>query len=404
MPSYKPDPRGRAVIAILLCVLFTAGRLRAFLVADHMAITQSALTANSTNWTKTAITEIQNANAVTDVGNDPSHPDTPNVPSTPNGYNLNGCLPLALCAACQTTQPWRHFDDENILEGAQWVLQLEQEFKTNALAGNYAEARKDLGYALHTLQDFYAHSNWVDLGNRSIFSDLLTLVTVDTSGNATETSSYGPPYSASHPGISSPGVKNVAVCQSDFATLLPQAASGTWTPAGAKSPAQTRILTTGYFLSLGTTMPAAGKCNHGVFVCTMGVSATSKPGIAKDMTKHPLYPIAHDLALAHSQALIQQWIQDISSSSAALAGVYGRTPPTSVDAAGLTRVGPVNQGDTYQFQADPDNHHERIVWGREGLLGFGPEISCGPDGTPGVDPSDHSLWVTRRCRGRTSER
>ena len=31
-------------------------------------------------------------------------------------------------------------------------------------------SEKDLGGALHTLQDFYAHSNWVELGNAGIDS------------------------------------------------------------------------------------------------------------------------------------------------------------------------------------------------------------------------------------------
>ena len=28
--------------------------------------------------------------------------------------------------------------------------------------GDYQEAKKQLGYALHLIQDFYSHSNWVE--------------------------------------------------------------------------------------------------------------------------------------------------------------------------------------------------------------------------------------------------
>ncbi len=42
---------------------------------------------------------------------------------------------------------------------------LRRTFNTIAGDGRYATAREVLGTGLHTIQGFYAHSNWVELGN-----------------------------------------------------------------------------------------------------------------------------------------------------------------------------------------------------------------------------------------------
>lgn len=70
------------------------------------------------------------------------------------------------------TSSAKHFDGENF-EGGQALL---VQAKANVIAalrnGNGESARKDLGEALHTLQDFYAHTNWVELRNDDINRDL----------------------------------------------------------------------------------------------------------------------------------------------------------------------------------------------------------------------------------------
>ena len=57
-----------------------------------------------------------------------------------------------------------HCDDENI-SGCQKRLQdFQNDIKTLLEDGDVGRARNKLGRALHTLQDFYSHSNWVELG------------------------------------------------------------------------------------------------------------------------------------------------------------------------------------------------------------------------------------------------
>ena len=59
----------------------------------------------------------------------------------------------------------KHFDGESLPEGQARAIAL-RESVIMALQRNDAEgARTALGEALHTIQDFYSHTNWVELGN-----------------------------------------------------------------------------------------------------------------------------------------------------------------------------------------------------------------------------------------------
>src|SRR5262249_39747027 len=77
------------------------------------------------------------------------------------------------CLSCQAQAEF-HFDDESFAAGTARLTSLKASVisKITASSPDGASARKDLGGALHTLQDFYAHSNWVELGNSGIDSRL----------------------------------------------------------------------------------------------------------------------------------------------------------------------------------------------------------------------------------------
>ena len=66
--------------------------------------------------------------------------------------------------------PERHFTNETFAASTGRLVTLRQEVIDKALAGDGTAARKALGQALHTVQDFYSHSNWVESGNPSIVS------------------------------------------------------------------------------------------------------------------------------------------------------------------------------------------------------------------------------------------
>ncbi|XP_071954218.1 von Willebrand factor A domain-containing protein 7-like [Antedon mediterranea] len=62
--------------------------------------------------------------------------------------------------------PSAHFDAETFIESNNRLLRLRQEAIISIKAKNYKEARRKTGQLFHTLQDFYSHSNWIEMGNR----------------------------------------------------------------------------------------------------------------------------------------------------------------------------------------------------------------------------------------------
>ena len=128
------------------------------------------------------------------------------------------------------------------------------------------EARRLLGTAHHTLQDFYSHSNWIERGNTS---SILMSLGRSTLGN--------PP-------------RSTAVCPGDPETL----------PAGGGV-----ILTTSYYSRLFGCGPiqVAGKCYHG------NVPAGCD-GIHKDSPGRTHHGTARMLATDATEDYIEQILQD----------------------------------------------------------------------------------------------
>src|SRR3989442_15009411 len=56
----------------------------------------------------------------------------------------------------------RHFDGESFPEGQALITGELATIKTDLANNDTAGARFTLGQALHTIQDFYSHSNWVE--------------------------------------------------------------------------------------------------------------------------------------------------------------------------------------------------------------------------------------------------
>ena len=67
----------------------------------------------------------------------------------------------------------KHFDGENFLGGQEYIAYERNIAISAADGGDVGLARLALGGAMHPLQDFYSHSNWIELG-RSTPLDLLT--------------------------------------------------------------------------------------------------------------------------------------------------------------------------------------------------------------------------------------
>ncbi|XP_048660986.1 von Willebrand factor A domain-containing protein 7 isoform X3 [Marmota marmota marmota] len=69
--------------------------------------------------------------------------------------------------------PDLHFDAEHLSQGRTRLMGALQETLVAARAVDHTLARQRLGAALHALQDFYSHSNWVELGEQQPHPHLL---------------------------------------------------------------------------------------------------------------------------------------------------------------------------------------------------------------------------------------
>lgn len=65
-----------------------------------------------------------------------------------------------------------HFDGEAFPEGQARLQDLRIRIALDMSRKDVTAARTHLGQALHTVQDFYAHSNWVELGNSGAYPHL----------------------------------------------------------------------------------------------------------------------------------------------------------------------------------------------------------------------------------------
>nr|XP_046186079.1 von Willebrand factor A domain-containing protein 7-like isoform X2 [Oncorhynchus gorbuscha]XP_046186089.1 von Willebrand factor A domain-containing protein 7-like isoform X2 [Oncorhynchus gorbuscha]XP_046186098.1 von Willebrand factor A domain-containing protein 7-like isoform X2 [Oncorhynchus gorbuscha] len=128
-----------------------------------------------------------------------------------------------------------HFDGERFTEGWKLIKDGMTSVKASIKQGNFEAARQKLGDILHTLQDFYSHSNWIELGNRFPHSSLIR----------SDVSDIGPVADKDTPTCRSCVGKD---CQNNILENI----------------IRDRKLTSGYFglVPFFSTKPK-GKCSHG---------------------------------------------------------------------------------------------------------------------------------------------
>uniref|UniRef100_A0A8C2CWE9 von Willebrand factor A domain containing 10, tandem duplicate 2 n=1 Tax=Cyprinus carpio TaxID=7962 RepID=A0A8C2CWE9_CYPCA len=156
-----------------------------------------------------------------------------------------------------------HFDDEDFKNGRDLITKGIASVKVSIKKGNYLSARTSLGAVCHTLQDFYSHSNWVELGSNVPFS---TLIKPELPLN----------------NLASRDTKTCKSCVGKDCSdnILPEVL-------------QQKLLTSGYFHPIFPDKPA-GKCSHGsIFDRTSSTEPTG--GINKD-------DISSDHGFLHNRA------------------------------------------------------------------------------------------------------
>ncbi|KAF1378470.1 hypothetical protein PFLUV_G00190880 [Perca fluviatilis] len=170
-----------------------------------------------------------------------------------------------------------HFDEEMFVQGRKIITDGLLAVKASNKQANFEAARQKVGEILHPLQDFYSHSNWVELGNKLPNSNLIRS---DTSiGNIADESR--------------------ATCRNcnddDCSNNI------------LEDIIQERVLTSGYFNVVPFSTKPKGKCSHGG-----ALDQTSKKepkgGINKDSfgSNHGyLHMTAANMAIAATSGLLE---------------------------------------------------------------------------------------------------
>ncbi|XP_017319797.1 von Willebrand factor A domain-containing protein 7 [Ictalurus punctatus] len=164
-----------------------------------------------------------------------------------------------------------HFDNEEFLAGRNLITEGVSAVKYSIKQQSYQAARQALGKILHTLQDFYSHSNWIELGKREPYSNLIKPDTPISNIADSETCSK---------------------CNDDVCTgnILGEVIAQ-------------QKLTSGYF---GLYKPK-GKCSHGG---SLDPSSLGQGGINKDTTTSN-HGYLHEVAASVATAATRELLQDI---------------------------------------------------------------------------------------------
>ncbi|KAI3373763.1 hypothetical protein L3Q82_022348 [Scortum barcoo] len=288
IPVYKTGGGGVMSSALaVLCILLLHTGVQAFGIVsgeslNHLEITESAIL-NATVQTCRALAQAEG----TDF-NFPAQPFTAEAVAVACGapqsiksfhqaikfitlWNIRVDLRHALNASF-------HFDDEMFVQGRKIITEGIQAVKASNNQENFEAARQKLGEIFHPLQDFYSHSDWVELGNILPNSNLIRS---DTSiGNIADESR--------------------ATCRScdgdDCRNNI------------LEDIIKEKILTSGYFgiVPFASTKPK-GKCSHGGAVDQTS-TIIPKGGINKDTfgSSHGhLHTKAANMAIAASSELLE---------------------------------------------------------------------------------------------------
>ncbi|XP_078102749.1 von Willebrand factor A domain-containing protein 7 [Sander vitreus] len=153
------------------------------------------------------------------------------------------------------SNPVYHFDSERVDSAMGMLRQIWAQTLLSVRAKEYQSARHSLGQLFHSLQDFYSHSNWVEMGQRFIYLHLLQ-----------------------------PEEPAIPVAEEDTPTCMEcfsRTCRNNLLPRMTNRQQDTQLLTTGYF-STSPTKPQ-GKCSHGGILDNSRYKG-AKGGINKDST------------------------------------------------------------------------------------------------------------------------
>lgn len=179
----------------------------------------------------------------------------------------------------------KHFDGENFAGGQSFILNGNRKLVVSTIQrDNAAGARFYLGQALHTLQDFYAHTNWIESGNGGP-NGQLGVVGATLSGTA--------PLSVGTCVGCTPRLLDCPDCSSNLTTGL---------------------LTSGYYGGEDRTKPSSLKCSHGGIKDSSAVGFFGE-GINKDVLICDFSPhyFLHGSAVSVAREATKKFIRELRS-------------------------------------------------------------------------------------------
>ena len=203
----------------------------------------------------------------------------------------------------------KHCDGESFGPAKARIQQLKKDAIGALLAvpPDVAKARKNVGEALHTIQDFYAHSNWVELGNMEPNADLIRDGAMEA-------------YTAA------PSQRTCNSCQT-----LPKPA--TWDSdwpvpcIGINCTENTNgfsRLTSGYYHGEDVAVPGDFKCRHGGFSDDGSWAGINKDSLNCWWSPHShLHTTAADLAERATMQFFDDIKADTSGAPQALRLLFG---------------------------------------------------------------------------------
>ena len=202
--------------------------------------------------------------------------------------------------------PYAHFDAEKFKESNRRVIELMTKINVSIAKGEYMIAKIQIPMVLHTIQDFYSHSNWVESGNTKInaaigseeFDNQLAASPTDpdTCNNNCELITVQCSF------LETGFVEAIKFLDHDFVLSCP-----TKYYKCSGNLVMLNKLVSGYYtnqkLPDGTEISNPGnlnKCNHGGLLDVNSYSKQALGGVNKDSGMYLLSPHAH----LHKQAAL----------------------------------------------------------------------------------------------------
>ena len=213
-----------------------------------------------------------------------------------------------------------HFDSEQFKSGQNRLISFRRSISRKILRKEYWSAREDMGRMLHTLQDFYSHTNWIEnwmgevtpispydvLGEFGMEIGNTVTTSAPTCSDCTKTGSLGFIKRRIFYGIFAE-TGSLYECENNLASFLKEQ----------------KLLTSGYYSggkddNKKKIKKPPGKCSHGGI--TDGTTDKSaKGGINKDSTHsklashYKLHAQAVEVAQKHSMQMLLKIRQDVNN-------------------------------------------------------------------------------------------